>query len=145
MSEARWEAPSHDGIRERLSNSANARIDRETQVAIDEASRSPEQIQARIADLDREWNIDRALMLNFAIVGGLASSLAMRSLARRDKLGGWGALFFTQLVFLANHAVRRWCPPMPVFRRLGFRSQQEIEAERCVLQQELQRYLDRLH
>ncbi len=145
MSEARWEAPSHDGIREKSSDAANARIDRETQVAIAEASRSPEAIEVRLAELDREWNIDRALMLNFAIVGGLASSLAMRRLVRRGTLGGWGALFFTQIAFLAHHAIRRWCPPMPVFRRIGFRSQQEIDAERCVLEQQLAQHLDHLH
>lgn len=145
MSQARWEAPSHDGIRERSSDAANARIDRETQGAIDQARTSPEQLEARLAELDREWNIDRALMLNFAVVGGLSSTLAMRSLVTRGKLGGWGALFFTQIAFLAHHAVRRWCPPMLVFRRLGFRSQQEIDAERCVLKHQLQQHLDTLH
>jgi hypothetical protein len=46
-------------------------------------------------------------------------------------------MFFTQMGFLANHAIRRWCPPMPVLRRLGFRSDHEISAERVALTRRL--------
>ena len=67
----------------------------------------------------------------------------MRSIYRRRKLGGWGALFITQMMFLAHHAIRRWCPPLPVFRRLGLRSAREIEAERMSLQRRLEAVRDR--
>jgi hypothetical protein len=134
-----WSPPAHDLVRRHTSEASNARIDRETAAALDEAARSPDAIRARLAELDREWNVDRALMLNFAIIGGLSASLAMRSMARRRRLGGWGAMFFTQIAFLAHHAIRSWCPPMPVFRRLGYRSNQEICAERIALEDELGR------
>jgi len=32
--------------------------------------------------------------------------------------------------FLPQHAVQGWCPPVPLFRRHGVRSRQEIDAER---------------
>lgn len=35
--------------------------------------------------------------------------------------------------FLLQHALQGWCPPLPVFRRLGFRTQAEIERERYAL------------
>ncbi|WP_291177978.1 hypothetical protein [Gimesia sp.] len=35
--------------------------------------------------------------------------------------------------FLLQHAIQGWCPPMPIFRRLGFRTQLEIEMERYAL------------
>lgn len=35
--------------------------------------------------------------------------------------------------FLLQHAVQGWCPPMPVFRRLGVRTATEIEEERYAL------------
>src|SRR5947209_467245 len=35
--------------------------------------------------------------------------------------------------FLLQHAVQGWCPPVPVFRHLGFRTQSEIEEERYAL------------
>ena len=36
--------------------------------------------------------------------------------------------------FLLQHAVQGWCPPVPVFRRLGFRTQPEIDHERYALE-----------
>jgi hypothetical protein len=137
MDDATWQPPAHDGIREHTSVASNARIDNETRGALEEAMTSPEAIHARLAELDKEWNVDRALMMNFAIVAAISSTLAMRNLVTRGRLGGWGALFFTQLGFLAHHAAKRWCPPMPVFRRLGFRSDKEIAAERCALEAKL--------
>lgn len=35
--------------------------------------------------------------------------------------------------FLLRHAVQGWCPPLPVFRRLGARTQSEIDHERYAL------------
>jgi len=35
--------------------------------------------------------------------------------------------------FLFQHAVQGWCPPVPVLRRLGFRTSYEIEEERQAL------------
>ena len=35
--------------------------------------------------------------------------------------------------FLLQHALQGWCPPLPVFRRAGIRTQSEIEEERSVL------------
>lgn len=133
-----WRPPARDLVREHTSEASNRRIDLQTQEELDAVSDDADTIRARLAELDDEWNVDRALMLNFAILGGLSATLAMRSLARRGKLGGWGAMFFTQIGFLAHHAIRSWCPPMPVFRRLGFRSAREISAERVALESQLQ-------
>ena len=35
--------------------------------------------------------------------------------------------------FLLQHAIQGWCPPLPVFRKLGFRTRAEIEQERYAL------------
>lgn len=37
------------------------------------------------------------------------------------------------LGFLAQQALQGWCPPVPVFRRLGFRTRREIDAEKDAL------------
>lgn len=135
MQEQLWQPP-NDRIREHTSEASNRRIDLQTRAAIAEALESRERIQARLAELDREFHVDRALMLNFAILSSVNASLAMRSLRRRGRLGGWGLVFLSQLGFLAYHAI--WgCPPLPVFRRLGFRSSREICAERVVLEKQL--------
>ncbi len=35
--------------------------------------------------------------------------------------------------FLLQHAVQGWCPPLPIFRRHGVRTQTEIDYERYAL------------
>lgn len=132
-----WRAPKADGIRRHTKTTTNQKIDRATQAALDEVGTSPDAIRARLAELEREWNVDRALMLNFAVVSGIAGTLAMRSMQHERRMGPWGAMFFVQLGFLAHHAIRRWCPPLPLFRRLGFRSEREIDAERAGLEKRL--------
>jgi hypothetical protein len=37
------------------------------------------------------------------------------------------------LPVLFQHAVQGWCPPIPVFRRLGFRTREEIDREKYAL------------
>jgi hypothetical protein len=37
------------------------------------------------------------------------------------------------LPLLFYHAVQGWCPPIPLLRRLGIRTQQEIDAEKYAL------------
>ncbi len=118
------------------SATANQRIDRATRDTL-LTLYSPDKIRARLAELDSEWNVDRAVTLNFAIVGAATAFMAMRSLKKTGRLGGWGALFWTQMAFLANHTVRGWFPPMPVFRRLKFRSADEICQERVALENRL--------
>jgi hypothetical protein len=45
----------------------------------------------------------------------------------------WLALPAVVTAFLLQHALQGWCPPVPVFRRLGFRTASEIEEERYAL------------
>jgi hypothetical protein len=42
--------------------------------------------------------------------------------------------------FFMQHAIQGWCPPLPIFRVLGVRTQREIEAERHALQALLGEY-----
>jgi len=37
------------------------------------------------------------------------------------------------LVFLFQHSVQGWCPPLPVFRRLGVCTRSEIDQEKFAL------------
>lgn len=114
-----------DRVRAQTPAHVNAKIDRETEAALQSViAAGRDAMIARLKDLDVEWNVDRALMANFAIVGGLAFELGDR--VHR----GFHYLFRAQLAFLLLHAVAGWCPPVPVFRRLGFRTAKEIAAER---------------
>jgi hypothetical protein len=124
----------HDRVRRHSADHVNARIDAETAARIREVEDAgPAAIVRRVAELDREWDVDRALMANFAIVGGIAFALGATRTLRSGRWSNWLTLLPVQLGFLLVHATRGWCPPLPVFRRLGFRTGKEIAREREAL------------
>jgi hypothetical protein len=132
-----WQPPPHDPTRERTSHAVNRRIDLQTRGALEEAAASPAALRARLAELDQEWDVDRALMATFSVLGSFTASNMVRNVRRTGKLGGLGLLFWTQMGFLLHHAVRGWCPPVAVLRRMGFRTAREISAERVALEKRL--------
>lgn len=84
-------------------------------------------LASSLAALDQEWDIERTLQLN-------ASILVLVGLS----LGTWvnKRFFFLPAMvfsFFAQHALHGWCPPIPIFRRLGIRTQREIERERYAI------------
>lgn len=124
--------PAKDRVRDHTAAHVVARLDRLAEAEVRaRAEGGRDAIVARLAELDREWNVDRALMANFALLGGLSFELGRR--VHRAFTG----LFRAQLAFLLLHAVAGWCPPLPVLRRLGFRTAKEIASERSALLAEL--------
>jgi hypothetical protein len=91
------------------------------------AGRGDRAIERRLHELDAEWDVERTIDCN-------ASSLILVGL-------GLGALVNRRFyllpaavaAFLLQHAVQGWCPPIPVLRRMGFRTQTEIDEERYAL------------
>jgi hypothetical protein len=106
----------------------NAEIRAETDRRVKEcATRGPAAMDRRLADLDAEWDIERLLEANAAsavLVGVTLGALVDR---RFFVLPGLVA------AFLLQHALQGWCPPIPVFRRLGVRTEREINEERIAL------------
>ncbi len=84
-------------------------------------------IARRLDELDREWDIERVLQTNAATASLLGVVLGSTVHRRFFALPGVVA------IFLLQHAVQGWCPPVPILRRLGVRSQAEIERERYTL------------
>ena len=91
------------------------------------AAAGPAAIDRRLAELDREWDIERLLEANASTLSLIGLGLG-RFVDRRFYL-----LPAVVVGFLLQHAVQGWCPPMPVFRRLGVRTASEIEEERYAL------------
>jgi hypothetical protein len=85
-------------------------------------------IDARLAELEREWDIERALEAFSAMMtlGGMALAWGRRDFR-------WLLLPIGVQSFFIQHAVQGWCPPLPMLRRLGFRTVREIDAERRAL------------
>jgi hypothetical protein len=74
--------------------------------------------------LENEWDIERWLEAN---ASALAFSGVVLGLFVNKK---FFAIPCIVLPFLFQHAVHGWCPPLPIFRRKGVRTQREIEAEK---------------
>lgn len=123
------ELPRFDRVRKSTPKRINLEIDAETKSRLVEyQSKSWSEIQARISELEREWDVDRALMAVFAVLGGTTFALGQKVNRK------WLALFSVQLGFLFYHSVKGWCPPVAVLRRMGFRTVREIDAEKIALE-----------
>lgn len=85
------------------------------------------EIENRIRELDYEWDTERTLEANFAAVVLLSAIL---SAVHHKK---WLYLTGTASVFLLQHALQGWCPPLPVIRKLGIRTASEIYLEKMAL------------
>ena len=113
-----------DRVRQMSTESANRAIDVRTRDSIEGVTaQGREAIERRLTELQREWDIDRVLMVNFA-----ALVFAQLVAARRDRRWLWGPLLQTPFLFM--HATLGWCPPSLWFRPMGFRTRFEIQAER---------------
>jgi hypothetical protein len=104
--------------------SANNRIMEHTEANIKaHRNASPQQLTRRIKELEEEWDIERTLEANAAgvvLLGvGLGAVLDRRFFALPGLVAG----------FLLQHALQGWCPPLPIFRYYGVRTQSEIDRE----------------
>jgi hypothetical protein len=109
------------------SDAINRKIRREAEERVSYFATHPAEIPARLHELDREWDIERTLETN-------ASSLALTGVVLGATLNKrWLALPALVLTFLFQHAVQGWCPPVPILRRLGYRTASEIDEEKYAL------------
>lgn len=114
-------------VPENTSAEINRRIEERTAASVRYYSKHRQRIAVRLRELDREWDIERAIEANAATIGFLGVLLG----TTRDRR--WLALPALVTGFLLQHAVQGWCPPVPVLRRLGFRTAHEIDQERQAL------------
>lgn len=105
----------------------NRRIREETEQRLAYYDTHKDEIPARLAELNREWDIERTLEANASTLA-FAGVLLGSSVDRR-----WLALPALVTAFLFQHAVQGWCPPLPILRRMGFRTSDEINQERFAL------------
>jgi glutathione S-transferase len=129
-----------DRIRDHTPPSVNRRIDQKTAADLERLlAGDPMALARRMGELDREWDIDRAVMAVLSLVGGVNALLSLRRWLAGQKPGRSAAFLGIQLAFLFHHARSGWCPPVSVLRRLGFRSRMEIEEEKRALQELVRR------
>lgn len=105
----------------------NEAVRHETERRVRFYANHPELIGRRLDELDEEWDIERVLEANAASLSLIGLALAS-GVDRR-----WLLLPAGVVAFLLQHALQGWCPPVPVFRRLGYRTASEIDRERYAL------------
>jgi hypothetical protein len=122
------DSTSTDRVRHSTSADVNREIDHQTYSNIRRyANSSEEVINRRIEELDKEWDIERALEVN-------ASTLALTGLLLGVTVNKkWLVLPGVVLSFLLQHSLQGWCPPLPLLRRLGVRTRGEIDREKYEL------------
>jgi hypothetical protein len=120
-------ATSRDRVPDMTDDEVNRRIEAEADRRIAACAADPAAIPGRLAELDREWDVERTLEANAATLAFTGVMLG----AFVDRR--WLVLPAAVTAFLFQHAVQGWCPPLPVLRRLGFRTVREIEREREAL------------
>lgn len=106
---------------------ANQRIEQALKNRLLHFANHPADIDERLEELEQEWDIERKLETNASLLA-LAGTVLGATVHRRFLLV---PAFVTG--FLAQHALQGWCPPLPIFRRLGTRTAREIEKERYAL------------
>ncbi len=120
--------PSAFRVPAHTADAVNAGIRRETEESIAfYGSAGRHAIERRLAELDREWDIERTLEANAAGLGLVGVTLGV-TVNRK--------LFLIPAIisaFLLQHALQGWCPPVEVFRSLGYRTRAEIDYERYAL------------
>jgi hypothetical protein len=122
MVDTRERVPAH------TDDEVNRSIARRTARSVRYYAQHPDQLAARLEELDKEWDIERAIEANASALAFSGIALGLASGNRR-----WFALPALVTGFLFQHAIQGWCPPVPILRRLGFRTSYEIEQERQAL------------
>ena len=117
-----------EGARARTPREVNERIDRETDERVRYyATRPVDFVSHRIAELDSEWDVDRALRAD--VVGlGLVGAGLLFALRR-----SWLALPILALSLAAGGSADATQPLLVALRQIGVRTRGEIELERTAL------------
>ena len=116
-----------DRVPNNTSNEVNRQIETDTEARVRRALANPARIDRRIRELEEEWDIERAIEMNASALAFLGTALGFFVHPY------WLALPALVTAFLFQHALQGWCPPVPILRRMGFRTSYEIEEERQAL------------
>lgn len=86
-----------------------------------------DEITDRIRTLSSEWDTERVIEVNAAVITILGSYLGIKT--------GKFWFFVTAMtgIFLLQHALQGWCPFLPIIRKKGIRTESEIYDERTAL------------
>lgn len=122
------ETRTSDRVRRNTPSKFNHRIDQATMKRVwDYAKKSGNEITARIADLEREWDLERVLETAAA---GLSLTGVLLGITKGRR---WLVLPAGVLASLLQHSLTRKSLPVQLLRAAGVRTRREIESEKYAL------------
>lgn len=119
--------PTSTEVQKKISHSTNEKIHQTTVKNLEGIGDDNDKINQRLAKIQNEWDIERVLEANASFLSLLGLTLGALGYKRWFILPGLIAFF------LLEHSTTGWCPPSLLLRRLGFRTQSEIDNERTIL------------
>ncbi len=84
-------------------------------------------IDRRIRALDHTWDMEKTLRFNISVLA-LAGVLFGTYKKRR-----WSVLSIAVTAFIAQHLISKFCPTLPLLKKLGLQTHQEMEHEKYAL------------
>lgn len=120
--------PPPDRVRAHSDHLQNRRVDAQTQRCLEQHAAGDRAAVGRHIDaLEREWDVERYLQMNAGLVS--LSGVVLGAFVSPRFLALPAAVFG----FFLQHAAQGWCPPLPVFRKMGVRTRREINREKYAL------------
>ena len=121
----RVESATSDVVNRKIYQSTIDRLSKTMRISTEERSGL---IASRLEELDHEWDMERLLEFNASSLMILTGFLSVVYTVY------WLILTFAIVMFLCQHAVQGWCPPVPIFRSVfGIRTSVEILSEKVAL------------
>jgi hypothetical protein len=117
-------------VEDQTCSKINQKIQQDIEQSVGYYRHHPEKRSDRLRQLDEEWDIERALETASSSLS--LAGLALTILTRKKR---YLILPLTVQSFFLQHALQGWCPPLPLFRKAGFRTQSEIQQERAAIEE----------
>ena len=116
--------PTTERVQRNTENNLNKAIQEQTVFNLNKLKYAEDgDLSERIETLNKEWDTERFLETNAAAIILLCSILGLK----KSK-----AFLFPGTIsfFLLQHALQGWSPPLPIIRKLGIRTADEINNEK---------------
>ncbi|MES2725538.1 MAG: hypothetical protein V4643_00455 [Bacteroidota bacterium] len=84
-------------------------------------------IDRRVRELDNKWDMEKTIRFNISVLA-LAGVLFGTFKKRR-----WSVLSVAITAFIVQHLISKWCPSLPLLKKLGMQTHKEIEREKYAL------------
>jgi hypothetical protein len=125
-----------DRVPQHTAESVNHALRMSTKEDLEYYRAHPREIDGRLWKLEKEWDVERVFEAGAATL--ILTGVVLAKFVSRRFLFVPGIA----AALLLQHALHGWSPPLPIVRRLGFRTQREIEGERRGLRTMRKRVLD---